>query len=714
MKSELPPRWDGTPRFAKREPLPIEVPWSDAEKTAHKDLNRYTRLRLEGASSQEESFATEFVLKLLKKRLFSCPEAFRSTLEGHIEALHKGGAQKPVRAPSVGILRRMVEGIEEDYADDEAYEEAAGDVLDTTSHLFRALSDEEDRLLKGLKKWAEQASRRPDTKAATLIDWLKKHLHTGGDWNDQRVILFTEYRATQKWLQGLLAAEGFGKDERLLTIYGGMRTEDRERVKAAFQAAPTVSPVRILLATDAASEGIDLQNHCSLLIHYEIPWNPNRMEQRNGRIDRHGQKASKVLVHHFVGEGWDRPSLIARTPGDLEGDLEFLMRAALKVETIREDLGKVGPVIAAQVEEAMLGRRRTLDTDRAQKDAEPARRLLKIERKLREQLQKLDAQLKETRTDLRMLPDNVQAVVEEGLALAGQPALTPTRADGVSRAFRLPALRGSWALCAEGLDHPHTHEVRPIVFDHDLAAGRDDVVLCHLNHRLVQMCLRLLRAEIWAPGDRKKLQRVTARAVPGNLLDMPAVVAHGRLVVLGADNTRLHEEVIQAGGLLREGRFQRIDGVNRLAELVAAGQSDPVPGVLQDRFRAMWSTLSEPLYKALETRMADRTESLGRQLAERSEKEIHDITVILTELKRSIEAEFDEPDNPQIPLFSLPEREQLERNRDALRARVAAIPAEIARETQAISDRYASPTSRLFPVAVTFLVPEPMCRRART
>ena len=89
-----------------------------------------------------------------------------------------------------------------------------------------------------------------------------------------------------------------------MTMYGGMDPEKREEVKAAFQTDPDSSPVRILLATDAASEGIDLQNLCSRLIHYEIPWNPNRMEQRNGRIDRHGQKAEKVLVYHFVGKGY--------------------------------------------------------------------------------------------------------------------------------------------------------------------------------------------------------------------------------------------------------------------------------------------------------------------------------------------------------------------------------------------------------------------------
>src|SRR5208282_409009 len=141
-----------------------------------------------------------------------------------------------------------------------------------------------------------------------------------------------------------MSSEGFTGQDRMMTMYGGMDSKSREAIKAAFQAAPDQSPVRILLATDAASEGIDLQNHCSRLIHFEIPWNPNRLEQRNGRIDRHGQKAKKVLIHHFVGKGYnEREGQMADTRvGGLEADLEFLMRAVRKVEAIREDLGKVG------------------------------------------------------------------------------------------------------------------------------------------------------------------------------------------------------------------------------------------------------------------------------------------------------------------------------------------------------------------------------------
>ena len=75
-----------------------------------------------------------------------------------------------------------------------------------------------------------------------------------------------------------------------------------------------------------------------------------------------------------------------------------------------------------------------------------------------------------------------------------------------------------------------------------MSRGRDDVVLVHLNHRLSQMCLRLLRAEVWAEKGRSKLQRVTARVVPNSISDTPAVIAHARLVVIGGDNVRLHEE----------------------------------------------------------------------------------------------------------------------------------------------------------------------------
>jgi len=146
-----------------------------------------------------------------------------------------------------------------------------------------------------LRAWAQRARNQANAKAQAVLDWLTTHLKPNGEWNDRRVILFTEYRTTHQWMHQILASHGFG-GERLGLLHGSLSQEEREPIKAAFQASPQDSPVRILLATDAASEGIDLQNHCNRLIHLEIPYNPNVMEQRNGRIDRHGWSKFPVCI----------------------------------------------------------------------------------------------------------------------------------------------------------------------------------------------------------------------------------------------------------------------------------------------------------------------------------------------------------------------------------------------------------------------------------
>lgn len=384
LKSSLPLDDFGQPRFPKRVVEALEVNYPEAERQIHTALREYAKLRSAKAETSGERVAAEFVLKTLKKRLFSSPAAFASTLEQHEKTLSNPKRRKSAAKPTPGILQRQIERVDEEYGFDDEAEEVTNDVIDSASLLFTELTTEESALLKQMKKWAESATAHLDAKAKTLIAWLHEHIRPAGKWSNDRVIIFTEYRATQNWLYSVLAAEGLTGGDRLMTMFGGMDSDKREEIKAAFQTDPEQSPVRILLATDAASEGIDLQNHCSWLIHYEIPWNPNRLEQRNGRVDRHGQRAKQVLIHHFVGKGYrDRERNLAETSvGELEADLEFLMRAVRKVETIREDLGKVGPVIAQQVEEAMLGRRHRLDTRKAEAEAEPVRRLLKFERDL--------------------------------------------------------------------------------------------------------------------------------------------------------------------------------------------------------------------------------------------------------------------------------------------------------------------------------------------
>jgi superfamily II DNA or RNA helicase len=709
LKSELEKRWDGSSRFAPREVQPLEVAYTQAEREAHQLLKRYTALCLKSAGDMPGGrMAAEFVLKLLKKRLFSSPAAFVTTLEKHAVSRR---AAAPAKISAAG-LARQIELLDEDFDDDTAQETATEETVETASRGFGAIASDQSELLRDLRTWAARAAETPDSKAKALVAWLEQTLKTGGKWNQERVIIFTEYRATQKWLHDLLAAHGFAGGDRLLQIYGGMPLEDREQVKAAFQAHPDDAAVRILLATDAASEGLNLQNYCHRLIHFEVPWNPNRMEQRNGRVDRHGQKATQVDIFHFVGTGFDsKRNQSAHHPGDLEGDLEFLMRAAIKVNTIREDLGKVGPVIAKQVEEAMLGARQNLDTAKAETQAEPARRMLKFERQLQDQLKKLHDQLDTTSRELHLDPDTVANIVRVGLELGQQPQLREVRVESAARhlpaitAWHLPPMSGSWAACAAGLEHPHTKVIRPIVFDASTARGRDDVVLAHLNHPLVQRCQRLLRAEVWTSGNASKLQRCTARMVTDNALSTPAVIAYGRLVVLGADGHRLHEELITAGGTIKEGRFSRMN-VGEVKDALAAATPNAAPGFIEEPLLKLWPKVSEQLLKSLEVRRDEKTKNLQSFLDERSDKEAAHLDAVLTELEKSIRAELEAEAPQQLELFDQFEKQQRESDLHSLRLRLQQLPAEREREVAHLRARYRNPQARLFPVAITFLVPK--------
>lgn len=272
-----------------------------------------------------------------------------------------------------------------------------------------------------------------------MIDWLGSIVRPGGRWSDERVIIFTEYRDIQKWLHDQLAIRGFKEGDRLELLYGAQDSVDRERIKAAFQFDPKDAPVRILIATDAASEGIDLQRHCHRLVHFEIPWNPNRLEQRNGRIDRHGQRSKEVNVYHVVASDFREEAEHAEgSVSSLAADLEFLYRAAKKIQQIREDLGKVGPVIAQQVEEAMLGKRKRLDTSRAERENEPVKRLLRFGQNIRELSRKHSDQLEETRRTLHVTPANIQAVARIALELARQPKLIPATLEDGLQVFHVP------------------------------------------------------------------------------------------------------------------------------------------------------------------------------------------------------------------------------------------------------------------------------------
>ena len=691
LKSDLVDA-EGKRLYPTRRLEPLLVSHSDEERAVRRLLDAFIAKR---ESADDSGLAVHrFVHQLLRKRLSSSPAALATTLARHADTL-EGRRDRSGRTDRMDerILRRAIARTEEDYADDAEREAAEAEAIEEATRNARPLTSDERRLLNELRGLAQNAANRPDAKAEAIVSWLDTHVRSEGEWSDTRVILFTEYRTTQQWMQQVLASHGFG-GERLRLIYGGMDSKDREAVKAAFQASPAESPVRILLATDAASEGIDLQNHCHYLIHLEIPYNPNVLEQRNGRIDRHGQKASEVVIWH---------------PVDAEaGHADDILRALRKLESMRSDMGSVNPVIAPQLPDLLEGRRRELDTRAAEVRIARAKRFVKAERELRDRVARLHERLMETRREQRLGPENVERAVRTALRLAEKPDLVPVSLAGEpgARVFRMPALAGSWARCSEGLEHPYTGAVRPITFDHVVAKGRDDVVLVHLNHPLVQMSLRLLRAEVWARDDVKKLNRVAVRSIPDERLSDPAIVVLSRLVVTGGNHHRLHEELTEAGGYLRDESFRRVERVTD----VRAWLDDAVPATVADNtfsaMRARFDKHGDAILAAVQARARERLRTLTGTLDTRRTKEVEDIRQVLDDLQRTLRDELARDEQPkQLSLFSEDERTQLARDRRALEGRLARIPEERGHEIAGIEARYSSLTDRTFPVAVVLLVP---------
>jgi hypothetical protein len=564
-----------------------------------------------------------------------------------------------------------------------------------------------------LAEWAERNAEPADSKAKALIIELNRICRPDGDWDrGERVIVFTEYKATQGWLAELLTAHGLG-GERLGLLFGGMDERKRERLKAAFQAALDRDPVRILLATDAASEGIDLQRHCRWVIHYDIPFNPNRLEQRIGRVDRHGQ-TRPVEVAHFVGAGWK-----SEPAGSYAGDLEYLARVARKVATERQDLGSVNPVLAHAVEARMLGR--AILDDPISVQPKPSTSLLRAERDLREQVRRLHDQLDASVRQLHVAPANVRRVVDTALALADQPPLAEL--PGAERnLIAPPVLRAGWERTVTGLADPLDGHLRPLTFDQKTADGRDNVVLAHLEYPLVAQATRLLRSAIW--GDRAALHRIAAlRFIPpeDTNIDGLLVAVFARLVVVGADGRRLHEEIILSGRIVPPvGRSRRVELEERrhdeLRRAVEAALEPDACRLASDDARQQlvdrWADLEPLLAGDVQLRATERLDSLRRTLDRRRAEEIRNVETVFTQLHATLDSALNGASPIQLTLDQLdePERHQLERDRQAWRARRDGLAEEQDRELQAIERRYEAVRELVFPFAIALCVPERAAR----
>ncbi len=679
----------------------------------------------------------------LQQRLLSSVAAFARTLRAHRRSLQKALDGEIQEEADLAADAFVVSPNADDAADQETDDTTADTEEDALAEAASAvgLSGAAQPILRTemaavdeMLALAERAAGRSDARVDWLVRWIRSNMLDGISWNERRLILFTEYEDTRRWLERRLReafAETDRADDRIGVFTGATTSDRREEVKRAFNADPAEEPLRILICTDAAREGINLQSRCYDLIHIDLPWNPARLEQRNGRIDRKLQPAPEVFCRYF--------RYIQR-----EADI-VLDALVWKTEKIREELGSAGQVIEDRVTQRLamrgIGRgegaalaQKVRDEDdpvlreKAQAEMDDEARV-RQERLLREQ-DELRRALERSRERVGVDPADLQRVAAAALSRAGMK-LSDARADQVGEisTFRLdtsdPAFARDtgWDDAFDDLrvrprkrgervgDWRRAAPVRRISFEPPVMAdGRDapDVVQVHLEHRLV----RRLLSRFLSQGFQQRLSRVSVVLGPGA---QPRIVVMGRLAVFGPNAARLHEEILPVTAVwtqaardrtalraLGESGHERT--LNQLEEALRHAREAPT-SVIENVQAWMRRDLAD-LVPALEDIAEARLAEVTKQLAQRGEDEAKSLASLLEQQRNRIAVAAKEFNPDQLRLDLVPEeRRERESDKRHWETRTNRLQRELETEPRRLREAYAVRAHRLEPVGVVYLWP---------
>lgn len=709
-------RIDESAPFPRRELHAVPVTYRDHEENAYDRLLSYLG-RLERLNKDRPTARTSarFVGETLRKRLLSSPASFATTIvQHHLTVTTKGHnlADGAVDVePRQQSLDEAIDRASDGYETDEDAAAATADAVQLASH---ALVYDDDLLadLEWLVDWGARNDRSESGRLDALRGLIDEVCRTGASgWGDGRLIVFTEYLDTHKYLYEKLVAGGV-EPSRIAELKGGMDPEERVRVSDRFNHPPghdeeRGTSLRVLLCTDTASEGIDLQLQCHHLLHFDVPWNPSRMEQRNGRIDRHGQPSETADVHHFTGVG---ETSIGR-------DTRIERRVADKLSTVLSDLGGANPLfdqLEAAHQDAIFGDEASLD--RYDQEVETQRTktaLTTTERRLRSLLDDVRQRLANTRAELNADPAEIAHTVNVALALTHQRQLEPV--DGRPGLYHVPALSDEWAETLKDLVDPVSRERRLLTFESPLAKPAPGPILAHLNHPLVAHATAVLRAQVWSTTTHDQLHRVTSRYYDPHRIEGDydwighlAAVAHARVLITGADGNRLHEQVVARAARFRSGRWAQLDADLHADLLWEASEPDQAPA--DEALLAEWGKVADNLLENLTARGHRVAEIKQKALEARMESELealeNDVDRAAGEMREALDRIRGHLDRPQAGLFDAEESAQLQSDFDRLNARYQTIRDKVRSEIETVRDRYVTQDVRVFPIAVTFLHPK--------
>jgi superfamily II DNA or RNA helicase len=321
-------RFDGTKLFPKRQSYTPQYELSPKESHLYAEVTEYVRKEMNAAERFADKDAARkvnvgFALMTLQRRLASSPEAIlrsiqrrRERLEARLreERLILRGSDES-RAELAADPGPKVTDVDWDELYDDAPQEEREDVEEkvvdhaTAARTVAELAQEIERLkdLEGLAKAVRLAAPECDTKWLELSRILQDPLMTDENGARRKLVVFTEFKDTLLYLSGRIRTQ-LGRPEAVEEIHGAVARDKRKAIVERFMNDPTLL---VLVANDAAGEGVNLQR-AHLMVNYDLPWNPNRLEQRFGRIHRIGQKEmchlwNLVAKDTREGEVYHRP-----------------------------------------------------------------------------------------------------------------------------------------------------------------------------------------------------------------------------------------------------------------------------------------------------------------------------------------------------------------------------------------------------------------------
>ena len=740
LKSDL--RAIGTETFCERvleevciDGLPDETPELDLARK----LDSYNELRarrFSGATPGDRT-AHDFVSRLLEKRLLSSIPAFRQTLSQVSQRLRKGGSLRH-HSKSLKATEEESENVESEEQRDQQLSLA----LDTAASISSAVappSKEELKLLDDMALIADRAAFQMDARVKRFVEWVRRTLcpdlgKPGAHWLPRRVLVFTEWKATLVYLEQQLRRAITGSDradDRIAVMHGSMSigtsglplgpdddtpADPREAVKRAFNGDPALHPVRILIATDSAREGINLHHHCSDLFHFDLPWNPTRLEQRNGRIDRKGQRAKEVTCRYFH---------YAQRPADAVS--KALVK---KTEVINKQLGSVNSVIAKRMlvtlergaspgeRQKVIAELAALDashSEAVQVDLESVRRT----KDLSSDLEKLRKLLAHSRARLGIDADRLRHTLDASLRHHGYPTFRPFESGEPPR-FTLPdrdlseRASSSYAALLDTLRLPREPGespldwrkralIRPVVFDPPLHPD-DGLVQLHLEHRFVRRLLARFLSQGFPPAE---LSGIT---VATTLDAQPHVMLIGRLSLFGRDATRLHDELVVVGARLEGDRIRLLppehdSATTKLLE-VALETTSSVPPAAAQRLQARASRDLTALRAELDKRVEAAKASAISRLGERGKTEADELRGIISNQIQHCRKRLRELQNT--PMLPFDERDAIAlavANQEDLSQRITRLESERNDIPSRTRNDYTAEVDRVLPVGLVYLWP---------